>query len=497
MNSLRPKTLPRRHFLQSAAALCASLAISARGLGPPGTGEPKRLEPSGATARKETEGAGDVISQLFADVERGDKEAVTDKLEHHPLLRFSSDARDRNLVWIAAEAGHPELFPLVQIAGSRPDIFDCAVTSNVKGINELYQADAAVLNQLNRYGWSPLAAACRCGAAASVETLMGIGAEPNYKMPGGETPLLLALQHPMDESAEWMVEVLLANGAEPNAVLADGSTPLHLAIKRTNEFSVRLLVRKGADWDQVDRGGVSPRALATESGLAPLIELSHGPARLTRDNQEPAARFQAESGQALTVANPAGLPMVLINHFVTAAHFDLEETQRLLRICPDLLLSRASWDELAVEGPTHLGNERNTRFLLEKGSPYSLCTAAMLEDIPAVKRLLAADPRAAQAKGPHDFGVIWYTAFGQPKVDMAELLLNAGADVNANVRGRSVLHEAAARDYAELIEFLIQRGAEVNRRSASTFQLGTPLGVAVRRKRSRAAEVLREHGAVE
>jgi ankyrin repeat protein len=438
--------------------------------------------------------AENVSSRLVAAVQAGDGAIVEMILRADPLLRSLVDERGRSLSWLAAENGHDELFSLLRIEGAQLDIFDSVVTGDVKRINELYLEDPAILNQVNRYGWRPLLAACATGRPQSVETLMGIGADPNARLLSGETPLILALRRPELEKSRWMIGVLLANGADPNATV-DGNTPLHLAVRREDDVTARLLLRKGADPNATNRDGVTPKELASAYLARPLGPLLQSAVLQTRDNMEPASRFNRKDTAPVTPINPAGLPQALINRFVSMAHFDLEETRRLLRLCPDLLNTRAAWDELAVEGPTHLGNTKNTVYLIDQGAPCSLCTAVMLGDEPEIKRLLAADRRATEARGPHDFGLIWYTAFGPQKPAIAELLLAAGVDVHTNVRGRSVLHEAAARDHAELLDLFLQNGADPNVISLSTFQPGTPLAVALRRKNLRAAEVLRRHGA--
>jgi ankyrin repeat protein len=53
-----------------------------------------------------------------------------------------------------------------------------------------------------------------------------------------------------------------------------------------------------------------------------------------------------------------------------------------------------------------------------------------------------------------------YTTFSKERVDVAELLLNAGSDPNADMRGVTALHFAARRGYAKLAELLLARGAD-------------------------------------
>lgn len=479
---------PRRDFLRisataGAALVGGSLAGSVAG-GLVGTyatpGVAVDLGPGGS-------------GQLFAAVERGEEETVRALLGADPALRTLEDARGRSLAWIAAEAGQAKLFPLLRDAKGGMEIFECAVTADTAAIAKLQQADPTCVSRVNRHGWTPLLAACACGQGASVESLVGIGAELESRSPAGATPLLLALQHRDDAAVEWMTQILLGNGADHAVTAPDGATPLHLAAKRGHAHTVKLLLRKGADPRVRNAAGRT----AAEIAAPAVADGLRAEAPLTRDNAELAGRLDRKAGGVFAVSNPPGLPQAFINRFVTVAHANLEETKRLVKLCPSLLNTRATWDELAIEGPAHLGFEPIVRYLLDEGAPCSLCTAVMLGEVEIVKRHLAADARAAHAKGPHDLGLLLYTAFGRAKPELAALLLERGADVNVNIRGRSTLHEAALRGHVDLIDLLLQRGADVNLRSVSSFMPGTPLAVALRRKQERAAELLRSRGGVE
>ena len=86
--------------------------------------------------------------------------------------------------------------------------------------------------------------------------------------------------------------------------------------------------------------------------------------------------------------------------------------------------------------------------------------------------------------------------------EIVELLIENGADVNAkivnakienanDVNGMTPLHEAAFGGYKEIAELLIAKGADVN--AKSRFD-GTPLDEAVRMKCTQIADLLRKHG---
>ena len=114
----------------------------------------------------------------------------------------------------------------------------------------------------------------------------------------------------------------------------DGTTPLHIAASHGHADAVRLLIRRGAD------------PVAAEVATGDAIPVLRNPSSIVRDCQT--ARFNGHETY--------GLPQSWINEFVIAAHFDFEKIKKLHAQCRDLLLTRSTWDEIAVWGrPRHLG----------------------------------------------------------------------------------------------------------------------------------------------
>lgn len=88
--------------------------------------------------------------------------------------------------------------------------------------------------------------------------------------------------------------------------------------------------------------------------------------------------------------------------------------------------------------------------------------AATFGDMDAVREMLASDPRLVHSKAQSNFTALHGVA-GEEQFEMAEFLLDAGADPNArNDEGIAPLHLAA---YPEMVELLVRRGADINVRS--------------------------------
>lgn len=146
-----------------------------------------------------------------------------------------------------------------------------------------------------------------------------------------------------------------------------------------------------------------------------------------------AHRLSAATEPAPASATPgpyAGFPRVelaTVEKFVGLAHRDLAEVQRMVEAQP--ALARASWDwgfgdwETALGAASHMGNKEIARFLLAKGAPPTIFSAAMLGQLDVVKAIVAANPGVEQFKGPHGIPLIAHAkAGGEPAVAVVAFL---------------------------------------------------------------------------
>ncbi|HEX4792347.1 MAG TPA: ankyrin repeat domain-containing protein [Humisphaera sp.] len=113
--------------------------------------------------------------------------------------------------------------------------------------------------------------------------------------------------------------------------------------------------------------------------------------------------------------------------------------------------------------------------------------AAESGDAPAVARLLSADPALVSSLDKLQNTPLHKAS----SIAVAELLLDHHADVNARGwMGATPLHEAAQRGAADIAELLLRAGAEVN--AQRTERLDTPLHWAANES---VAQLLAQHGA--
>jgi len=147
-----------------------------------------------------------------------------------------------------------------------------------------------------------------------------------------------------------------------------------------------------------------------------------------------------------------------INEFVVAAHHDLPYVKQKLAEYPDLLNENAQWIETPIQAAAHIGNREIAEYLLVEGAPLDICTAAMLGRIDDVKAMLADDPELAHATGAHNIPVLFFPAISG-NIEIAQVLLDAGADINVEDGMNSPLHGAAIKGQTAMVKWLLDHDA--------------------------------------
>jgi ankyrin repeat protein len=397
----------------------------------------------------------------------GDLATVTAMLDRDPALKYERDPDGVSVYVLACLHGQPKVAEELVKRGLALDAFEVAVSGDQKHAAELAKQDAAIANHRLPDGRTPLHLAAEAGKPDMVIFFGSQGADMSA---GPESPLLAAVNCADRAAAFEMSQFLLMNASDPKARRRDGKSALQLAAARGYDEIVAMLVHRGAD--------------ASEIANAPKVELVYYGRRYTQDLR----------GNTPKREDNYGLPQQLVNEFSRVAHFDFERVKYLQKLCPMLINTRATWDELGIEAASHMGLAPMARYLADLGAPVSTCTATVLGETSMVKRLVSEDPACVRERGAHDISILAYTAYADQHVELAELLLKAGADMHARALNQTILHVAASKGHVELAQMLLDHGAEINATFNTKQGALTPLALAIRAKQAKMADFLKDRG---
>ena len=155
------------------------------------------------------------------------------------------------------------------------------------------------------------------------------------------------------------------------------------------------------------------------------------------------------------------MDQALVDELVGNCHGNLARVKQILDEHPELLNVSATWKETPIEAATQMGNRAIIDYLLDKGAPVDFFTALVLAQLGRVRSDLAADPGLASSRGVHDLPAMYFAAIGG-SVAVADMLLAAGADVNAKAEAAAPLHGAVMGGNREMVSFLIESGADAS-----------------------------------
>ena len=372
----------------------------------------------------------------------------------------------------------------------------------------------------NDYGITPLLLASQNGSAAMVERLLKAGAKPSGAFPTGETALMTAartgkpgavqalLAHGADVNAKepslgqtalmWaaaqghseVVQLLVGSGADvraksnpgsfrqPSIIHTGGFTPLLFAARNGDIRSSRILLAAGADVNETATDGMSPLLMATIRGHLAYAEF------LLDQKASP----DIATAGLTPLHRAAGEWNSLVTQRIGIATEDNNEWgvlggmrgQLKLDFIKLLLARGANPNARTTKNPPRYGSGGGPRFgdsraPLIGGTPFVF--AAMAGDVPAMRLLLAAgaDPKATT--DDETTALILAAGFGYNPdggrvqeanaLEAVKLLVELGVDVNAtNDMDSTALHGAASRGANSIIQFLVDKGADLEAKNA-------------------------------
>ena len=410
--------------------------------------------------------AADTDLRLLEAVQRGDSPAVSSLLEQKADVNGTRADGETALQWAAYQ-------------------------DDLK-IADLLIAAGADLDAANEYGVTALSLACTNRSDPMVRMLLEAGANPNAAQSTGEMVLMTCAR----TGSLTAVRLLLEKGADPTGRETRWEqTALMWALASGHSQVARTLIEQDANINARSSGGFTPLLFATQQNDLDSVRLLLAKGANLNHATE-------EYGNALTVASASGheaLGLFLLEqgaepdrpdaHGVTALHYTMAQGLSLInslnydpayRVVPpsmhDLakaLLAKGADPNARIVSRLRLGpDDPSTGMGMEGATPFFV---AALGGDAEMLRILAgygADHRI-RAKGETTSlmaaagaarGVTQGTLkqrLGRPE-EAVKVVMELGADVHATRgNGQTALHAAAFAGENEVVEYLVDHGAEV------------------------------------
>ena len=277
-----------------------------------------------------------------------------------------------------------------------------------------------------------------------------------------------------------IVELLLSKGAKPNERDIYGQGSLHMAAKNGHANLVKILVDYGADINGEENGFRHPPLCYASNAQVAEALINNG-ADVNWKDERRATPLHSIAGSGMTTAAE-----VLLAHGADINAKDNSGWTSLHRAASRC--QKGMIELLIAKGADINGKDRSTRgatplnravmddwctkpdrkavaeLLLWHGADFTIYDVVWLGDVKRVRKLLEDNPSLSNDAGREP---VLFAAIRQGHRAIAELLLDNGADLNANGRYKEPpLHAAAYAGHKNMAAFLIRKGADVNRKGA-------------------------------
>ena len=332
---------------------------------------------------------------------------------------------------------------------------------------------------LGVYAAPPIVDAARHGDHDTIRSLIAKKADLNSAEGDGSTALLWASYRDDLESADLLIHA----GANVNAANDLGGTPLWAACQNGSSAMVKKLLDAHANANAALLLGETPLMVASRGGYPDVVQLLI--AKDANVNAH-AARGQTALMWAVAEKHPDVVAVLLAHGVNINAKSDVYK------------------EVMAV--PPHGRLEYNRA--VPHGGETALMFAARIGDLASMKLLVAA---GANINDQDAWGVSATTlAAHSGFADMVDFLLEKGADPNAAPSGFTALQEAILRRNEHVVAALLDHGADPNaplkswtptRRSSKDWNFepalvgATPYWLAARFNQPNVMRLLVKHGA--
>ncbi|KAL7929360.1 ankyrin repeat-containing domain protein [Trichoderma chlorosporum] len=282
------------------------------------------------------------------------------------------------------------------------------------------------------------------------------GVDINARDIRGWTPLHYACGCAGKASIE-VVQLLLEKGASVDAQGREGTAPIHCAARAGNLEMVEMLLEFGANIDIADGYGNTALHEAALNGSAEIFETLCKRGCQRRRNKHGRAAIHIAAMRGLSAAIP------YLGDYVNS-----QDSQKKSPLYLAVEFGHKDFVQQLVKLPHVKVNTKGYRDL----TPLQVACKKGREDI--VEILLDAGA-AIEAGG--DGTTALHCAVQEQMESTVKLLTARGADVNfVNIHGLTALHTAAQMGYSAIFEYLLEGGADVN--AGAGTRVGTPLHAA-------------------
>lgn len=282
----------------------------------------------------------------------------------------------------------------------------------------------------------------------------------------GHPPLIDAARNADREA----LRALLQKKVDVNLAEGDGTTALHWASYRDDVESADLLIRAGANVNASNDLGATPLWLATQNGSVAMVR------RLLQAGANPNLALLAGE-TPLMVASRTGSPDIVEQLLAKGARVDAvakrgqtalmwavaqkhpDVVRVLLAHGADLHARSDAWSQVMAVPPHGLLEYNRS---IPHGANTALLFAARVGDLESAKLFVAAGANIndMDAWGVSALVLAAHSGFRE----LVEFLLEKGADANADAAGFTALHEAIMRRDGRMVAALLAHGADPNAR---------------------------------
>ena len=261
------------------------------------------------------------------------------------------------------------------------------------------------------------------------------------------------------------LRTLLQQKTDVNAAQADGMTALHWAVRQDDLDTAKLLIHAGANVQAATRLGITPLAIACSNANAAMIRL------LLSAGANP--NFAGENGEtAVMIASRLG---------------DMEPLRALLDGGAEVNAKDTAAQSTALMVAIRENHPEVVKLLIAHGADVNTTTRVGQKPAPRAPNAGGGSHGAGINRGgvpergqqdptPGGMTPLLYAA-RDGELDLAQMLVGAGADVNtAEANKINPLQMAIENGHVGLAKFLLDHGADIN---AADYWGRAPLWLAV------------------